>query len=295
MSVPAAYLAVIVIWSTTPLTIKWSSDGLSYIAGVTGRMLIGTVICVMLVKLMRVSMPWHRQAVRAYAIGALAVFAGMISVYWGAQYINSGLVALLFGLSPLATTVIAVTLGTESKPESSKLFGIMLALIGLFCVVLLDTSTTTLNTQSLYGMVAVFIGMLFHSISTVWVKKIAQDLSAMSMTTGSLLLSMPLYLLVWVWVDGTIPTNIPTHALGSILYLSVFGSVLGYIFYFYTLRHVSASNVVLITLITPVTALLIGQAFNNEQVTAVVWFGTALIILGLAIHHWGHHMRPKPA
>jgi len=295
MSVPAAYLAVIAIWSTTPLTIKWSSDGLSFIAGVTSRMLIGTIICLVLIKLMRVSMPWHRKAVRAYAAGAMAVFAGMISVYWGAQYINSGLVALLFGLSPLATTVIAVTLGTEARPGSSKLLGIILALTGLFCVVSLDASSTTLNVDSVYGMIAVFIGMLFHSISTVWVKQIAQDLSAMSMTTGSLLLSMPLYLLVWVWADGSMPTNVPTHAVGSILYLGIFGSVLGYMFYFYTLRHVSASNVVLITLITPVTALLIGQAFNNEQVTAVVWFGTSLIILGLAIHQWGHHMRPKPA
>jgi len=295
MSVPAAYLAVIAIWSTTPLTIKWSSEGSSFIAGVTARMLIGTIICLVLVKLLRIAMPWHRQAVQAYVAGSLAVFAGMLTVYWGAQYIDSGLVALLFGLSPLATTVIAVAMGMESRPGPMKLLGIATALIGLFFVVSLGTANGSSSEYELYGMIAVFIAMLFHSISTVWVKQVGQSMSALSMTTGSLLVSMPMYLAVWWFVDGSIPQQVPLHAIGSIVYLGIFGSVLGYLFYFYTLRHVSASNVALIPLITPVTALLIGQAFNGEQVTPVVWFGTGLIILGLSMHQWGHRLRLKPA
>ncbi len=295
MSVPAAYLAVIVIWSTTPLAIKWSSEGPSFIAGVTSRMIIGTVICLVLVKLLRVAMPWHRQAVYAYIAGSLAVFAGMLSVYWGAQFIESGLVALLFGLTPLAITVISVSMGTESRPGLFKLMGILIALSGLFCIVLLGGEAGHITEQSLYGMLAVFMGMLMHSVSTVWVKQLGQQMSALAMTTGSLLFSMPLYLIVWYFADGTIPDHVPMHAIGSIIYLGIFGSVLGYVFYFYTLRHVSATNVGLITLITPVTALLIGQAMNGENVTGIVWFGTSLIILGLSMHQWEQRRRLKAA
>ena len=286
MSVPAAYLAVIVIWSTTPLTIKWSGEGLSFIAGVTSRMLIGTIICLVLVKLLGIVMPWHRKAVYAYTAGSLAVFGGMLSVYWGAQFIESGLVALLFGLTPLAITIISVSMGTESRPGLLKLLGIVIALTGLFSIVLLGSETGHINENSLYGMFAVFMGMLMHSVSTVWVKQLGEALPALAMTTGSLLFSMPLYLIVWWFVDGTIPQAVPMHALGSIIYLGIFGSVLGYMFYFYTLRHVSATNVGLIPLITPITALLIGQALNNETVTAVMWLGTSLIIIGLSMHQW---------
>ncbi len=295
MSVPAAYLAVIVIWSTTPLAIKWSSEGPSFIAGVTSRMIIGTIICLVLVKLFRVALPWHRKAVYAYLAGSLAVFAGMLSVYWGAQFIESGLVALLFGLTPLAITIISVSMGTESRPGLLKLLGIIVALTGLFCIVLLGGDAGHLTEKGLYGMLAVFMGMLMHSVSTVWVKQLGEQMSALSMTTGSLLFSMPLYLIVWYFVDGTIPDSMPVHAIGSIIYLGIFGSVLGYIFYFYTLRHVSATNVGLITLITPVTALLLGQALNGEAVTAIVWFGTSLIILGLSMHQWEQRRRLKPA
>ena len=292
MSVPAAYLAVIAIWSTTPLAIKWSSEGPGFATGVTARMVIGTVICLLIVRLFRVEVPWHRRAVQAYAAGSLAVFGGMMSVYWGAQFIDSGLVALLFGLTPLATTIISVTTGTESRPGMMKLFAIFIALVGL-CIILLPGSLDSgdTNARSVYGMAAVFMGMLMHSVSTVWVKNTAQGLPAMAMTTGSLLMSLPLYLLSWYIIDGTIPAQIDTRAIGSIVYLGLFGSVLGYIMYFYALRHVTASKMALLTLITPVTALLLGQALNNEQVTPMVWLGTGMILLGLVLHQWGHRLR----
>jgi len=296
MSVPAAYLAVIAIWSTTPLTIKWSSEGPGYVAGVTGRMLIGTVICLIIVKLFRIEMPWHRRAVEAYAAGSLAVFGGMMSVYWGAQFIDSGMVALLFGLTPLATTVIAVMTGAESRPGAIKIIAIFIALSGLACILLPGSDSTGYeNSDTVYGMAAVFAGMLMHSVSTVWAKKAAQGLPAMAMTTGSLLMSMPLYLLSWYVIDGTIPTSIDTRAVSSIIYLGVFGSVLGYMLYFYALRHVTASKMALLTLVTPVTALLLGQALNQEQVTATVWTGTGMIMLGLVMHQWGHRLRFRTA
>jgi len=293
MSVPAAYLAVIVIWSTTPLAIKWSSEGPGFIVGVTSRMIIGTIICLLLVKLLRIAMPWHRQAVYAYLAGSLAVFAGMISVYWGAQFIESGLVALLFGLTPLAITIISVSMGTESRPGVFKVLGIFTALAGLACIVFLGGEAGHVTEKSLYGMLAVFAGMLMHSVSAVWVKQVGQDISALAMTTGSLLVSMPLYLLVWWFAGGSVPQNVSMQSIGSIIYLGIFGSVLGYIFYFYTLRHVSVTNVALITLITPVTALFIGQALNGEAVTGIMWFGTSLIILGLSMHQWEQRRRLK--
>ena len=294
MSVPAAYLTVIVIWSTTPLAIKWSSDGPSFIAGVTARMIIGTVICLILIKLLGIVMPRDRRALSAYAAGSVAVFGGMLSVYWGAQYIDSGLVALIFGLTPLAITIISVSLGTESRPGVLKLFGILTALSGLACIVLLGSKSGQISEQSMLGMAAVLMGMVMHSISTVWVKQIGQQLPALAMTTGSLLFSLPLYLLVWWFVDGSWPATISEHALGSIIYLGIFGSVLGYLFYFYTLRYVSATSVGLIPLVTPVTALLLGQLLNGEEVSPIVWMGTVLIIVGLSMHQWEQRRRLKP-
>jgi drug/metabolite transporter (DMT)-like permease len=60
--------------------------------------------------------------------------------------------------------------------------------------------------------------------------------------------------------------------------------------YFYVLKHVQASKVALITLMTPVSALFIGQGFNGEHITANVWYGTGVILAALVVHQWGDRL-----
>jgi drug/metabolite transporter (DMT)-like permease len=86
---------------------------------------------------------------------------------------------------------------------------------------------------------------------------------------------------------------IEQRALISIVYLGVVGSVLGFALYFYVLRYVETTKVALITLITPVMALLAGQWLNAEQVASKVWVGTALIMLGLVGFELGGRIRTQ--
>ena len=115
MSVPTAFIGVIIIWSTTPLAIQWSSEGWGFIFGVTGRMMLGIAICALLLLMMRKKIPLHPNALVTYVIAGLGIFGAMTSVYWGSQYISSGLVAVLFGLSPVVTTIMAAIVLKESR------------------------------------------------------------------------------------------------------------------------------------------------------------------------------------
>ena len=76
MSVPLAFLAVVLIWSTTPLAIKWSGEGPGYLFGVFSRMALAVVVCLALLLILRRQLPWHRDARRAYLSGALEPSAG---------------------------------------------------------------------------------------------------------------------------------------------------------------------------------------------------------------------------
>ena len=115
MSVPLAYLGIILIWSTTPLTIQWSTQGVGFALAVFARMLIGVIVAALIIALWRIRFPLHRRACRAYLVGGLALFGGMIFTYWGARYVHSGLISVLFGLSPLAAAILgAVFVGERS-------------------------------------------------------------------------------------------------------------------------------------------------------------------------------------
>ena len=284
MSVPAAYIGVIIIWSTTPLAIKWSGEEVGFLFGVASRMLIGAAVCSLIMVLLARKLPWHREARQTYLAAGLGLYGAMMSVYWGAQHIPSGLISVIFGLTPIVTGVIAAIWLQERSLTTSKLAGVILGILGL--VIIFGTGIE-LSDDAMYGIAAVLVAVLLHSVSAVWVKAISAQLPALEVTNGGLLVAAPLYLLPWLLFGNSWPANVPLRVTLSISYLAIFGSVLGFIMYFYVLKHIEASRVALITLVTPVLALILGQELNNESIQPVVWVGTCCILLGMSIYQWG--------
>ena len=89
MSVPLAYLGVVIVWSTTPLAIKWSGEDVGFLFGVASRMALGLTVSLLLIGLWRKSLPRTKQAFHVYLAAGIPIFFAMSSVYWGAQYIQS--------------------------------------------------------------------------------------------------------------------------------------------------------------------------------------------------------------
>jgi drug/metabolite transporter (DMT)-like permease len=279
MSIPAAYIGVVLIWGTTPLAIKWSGESVGYLFGVTARMVIGLTLALLVLKLMRLRLPWHRRARKTYLVAGLGIFLAMTCVYWSAQFIPSGWISVVFGLSPIVTGLMARLWLMEQGLTLPRLLALLLALAGLFLIFNVGLQA---GEQALYGLIGVLFSVVCHSASAVWIKRIDARLHGLSVTTGGLAVAVPLFLLSWFLQGESWPLLIDGRVLGSILYLGVVGSVLGFALYFYVLRHVETTRVALITLMTPVIALLAGQWFNGETIDLRVWTGAVLIMLGLA-------------
>ncbi len=283
MSVPAAYLGVILIWSTTPLAIKWSGEA-GFLFGVTTRMLIGAVLCFVLLRLLRVSFPWHRDARRAYLAAALGVFGSMMCAYWGAQFIPSGFISVLFGITPFATGIMAAVWLDERFPSPMRLVGIGLGVIGLFFIF---GAGLRLEGQAWLGISAVLVAALLHSASGVWIKRTGARVHPVALNAGALSIAVPLYAISWLAFERHLPEQLGMRPLAAIVYLGVFGTALGFVLYFYVLQHLPAGVIALITLIAPVIALFIGHWLNGEIIHAMVWVGTGCILAGLLLYQFG--------
>lgn len=287
MSIPAAFVGVILIWSTTPLAIQWSSEGWGFMFGAASRMAIGALVCLIILYVMRNKLPWHKKAFATYIAAGIGVYGAMFSVYWGAQYIPSGLIAVLFGLSPMATAFMAAIWLNERSLTVAKLFAASLGVFGVYVIFQADFSANQFAWQ---GILAILMSVFLHTFSSVWVKKIGADISGLAITSGALLLVVPLYFLTWLLFSDNTVTHTTVRASVSTVYLGVFGSVIGFSLYFYVLKHMQASKVALITLITPILALFIGEFINGEQVSPTIWLGTVLIITALIVHQWGDNV-----
>jgi drug/metabolite transporter (DMT)-like permease len=288
MSIPAAFLAVVIIWSTTPLAIQWSSEGWGFLTGVTARMMLGALFCLLLLRIFGDELRWHKSARQTYFAAAVGIYGALLAVYWGAQYIPSGLIAVLFGLSPIATALMASFWLQERSLTAAKILG---ALVGLGGVGIIFWSRTVGDTFAWQGVVAVLGAMTLQCGSGVWVKRIGADMSGLAVTAGALLLAVPMYFITWLVFGEHSFNHVTLRAVGALLYLGFVGSVVGFTLYFYVLKHVQANKVALITLMTPVSALFIGRVLNGEHVAVNVWWGTAMILAALIIHQWGDRWR----
>jgi len=287
MSIPAAYLGIILIWSTTPLAIKWSGESAGFLFGVSLRMFISVLICAVIMSFMSRRLQWHRQALKVYFVASIGIFGSMMSVYWGAQFVESGLIAVIFGLTPIVTGLFAVVWLKEEVFSITKAVGLVLGVIGIAIIFLRGVSFGSL---SILGISAIFFAMLLHAGSTVWMKQVQSDIKSLDAVYGGLLVSLPMYAISWWLLDQPWPETISERSLISISYLGLMGSVVGFILFYYVLQNISASRVGLIPLFTPVIALVLGSQLNNEVIPFVVWIGSGLILFGMSVYQWGHRI-----
>jgi drug/metabolite transporter (DMT)-like permease len=194
------------------------------------------------------------------------------------------MIAVLYGLSPLITSLGAMLWLEEEALTTSKLAGMLMGVLGLFFVF---RGGLGLGAGSMAGLVALFLAVVSQSLGLVWLKRIGDDSPPLAMTLGILVVALPLFFAAWWMIDGNVPIAIPERAVAATLYLGTFGSVLGFALYYYLIKHMEAGRIALITLITPVIALLLGHGLNNEAVLPQVWLGTASIVFGLCLHRWG--------
>lgn len=276
-----AYFLMIAIWSTTPLAIQWSSQGVDFITGLFLRMLIGSVLALALTLLWYKTLPLHQGARRVYMASALAIYGAMMLVYWGAQYINSGLVSVLYGLSPIFSGFFSVLILQQNDFSYHKMFG---TLLGVFGLAIIFTGQIHYGELAILGILATLFSALLHSASAVWIKRLNTPLPALIVTTGGLVFAMPLFLLTFLLFAEPLPEALPSRTFWSILYLGSIGSVIGFVSYYFVLARLQPTTVALATLITPVIALLLGTLFNEEHITLSIFWGTSLIMMALLIH-----------
>ena len=284
MSIPLAFIGTILIWSTTPLAIQWSVQGASFSFAVMSRMLIGLVICLALLRATGTPFLFTPPARRLYAVSGLTLFVSMLLTYWGALHIPSGLISVIYGMSPLVTGVFMTLWLSERTLTPIRVVGLALGLTGLW---LIFGQPWPGDGRATLGTLAVVVGMTVQVLGLVWIKRMNQGISSLAITTGSLGFAMPCFVLAWLIADSArLPPDTTPRAAVAIVYLGVLGSVVGFTLYYYIIKHLDAGRVALIMLITPVTALLLGQTLNAEFIPGMGWAGIALIGAGLVLYEW---------
>lgn len=279
-----AWLFVVLVWSTTPLAIQWSAQGAGFLYSLMLRMLIAAVLFAGVLAWRQHAELLTREGLVAAAVSGFGIFATMMLVYWAAQFIPSGLIAVLFGLSPIAAALWSQWLLPGDRITPLGIVGVIVGVGGLWTIF---GSGTALAAVAVPGIAATLAGVVVQNGVLVVLKRFGAQRSALTMTAGGVIVATLGYLAAWFIAGMPVPQDIPLRASASIVYLGIVGSVAGFLVYFWLLKRISAISLSLVTLITPVTALLLGRWFNDERLPAEIWLGIGLILAGLALYQFG--------
>ena len=278
-----AYLTVILIWSGTPLAIQLSQQGLDFYTALVLRMWLAALLSLPVLWLLRQPLALHKAALTSYLAGSVGVYGAMLSVYWGSLFIPSGLISVMYGLSPMLSGAIAYFWLKERELTPIRSMALLLALAGLALVV---SARTAIDGDAWRGIVGTLLSVFFFAWSAVWVKKTNAGLHPMVQTSGTLWFSSLLYLITLPIFGIHIPDDWSLTSQLGLSYLVVLGSIVGFMLYFYILKYLSAARVTLITLISPVLALTWGNLLNDESFQLVALKGAALLLVGLGLYQW---------
>jgi len=277
------YALLVLIWATTPLAIVWSVAEIHPMWVLIIRYFGASIIALFLLKIMRDPLPFDRTSMKSYLAGSLNLIGAQLFIYLAANYLTSGLMALIFGFSPLIAGLIGHMILKNHKLIWLQWLGMAVAVAGL-CFVFADSADSKINP---WGVVLMLISMVSYISSIFWVKQISAPLSPMSQATGSLLVSAAgsLVLVPFIWQH--IPTQLPgTQAMIGFVFTMIMSSIVAMLCYFWLIRRLNASTVSLSNVMTPVIALVLGATLNHEIISSHAFAGIAVVMFGIIMYFW---------
>ncbi|MEM8541786.1 MAG: DMT family transporter [Pseudomonadota bacterium] len=202
-------------------------------------------------------------------------------IVWGQTQISSGLASIFNATTPFFTVLVAGALLADERINSQKLTGVALGLLGT--IVLIGPEALSGLSGPVFGQAAVMCAALSYAFAATYSRRFKSwGVSPLIVATGQATMATLMLLPVTLMLDGpTALLDVPIVAVGSIIGLAFFSTVLAYILYFRLIESAGATNAALVTFLVPISAILLGVTVLGETLSALHAVGMTLIGAGL--------------
>lgn len=279
----AMLVALSVLWGGSFLFVGVAVRELPPLTLVVLRVGLAALALLAVMRVMSVAMPREPRAWAALLVmGVLNNVVPFTLIAWGQSHITSGVASILNATTPLFGVLVAHVWTSDEKITPGRLAGVIVGFAGV--VVMMGGAALQFREADVLAQIAVLIASIFYAVSGVFARRftrmgIAPLATAAGMLTASSVLLLPIALVVdrpW-----TLPAPSPA-ALLSVAALALVSTAFAYILYFRILAAAGATNILLVTFLVPVSAIVLGATLLDESLEPKHLAGMALIGLGLA-------------
>ena len=251
---------------------------------VTARVGLAALALLFLMKMLGQGIQLNRQILKAFfGMSFLNNVVPFSLIVWGQQHIASGVASILNATTPLFTMLVAHWFTTDEKINPRRLLGVLTGMGGVGLMMGLDSMES--SGFHLLGQSAILLAAFSYGLAGVYGKRFAQlEIPPLATATGQLCASSMILIPLTLWIDQPWTMAMPSiEGMGSLLGIALLSTALAYVIYFRLLKTAGATNLLLVTLLIPVSAIILGVFLLDESLEPQHLSGMAVISLGLLI------------
>lgn len=271
-------------WGTTFLAIRIGVETIPpfILAGIR-NLISGCIIFLFLIFQKKLESISLRQFGRAFLLAILMIVLANGLTTFSEKYITSGLASLISTLSPFFVLTLNLALGNEKLSLKTTL-GIALGMLGIF-LIYQNSLTDLLNPNYRTGVFALLLAVLSWSIGTIITKKgSANSLSMLMNVSLQMLIAGVVLTFIQLYFTPEFSTaNWSLNSILAMIYLAVFGSVVGYVAFSYLITQMPSTKVSVLSYVNLVVALFLGWLILDETITTRIILAATFIIGGVCI------------
>jgi drug/metabolite transporter (DMT)-like permease len=268
-----------ILWGGSFFFAKIAVDELPPLTLALGR--VGIAAALLAVLAGRAGLISLARAWPAFAVlGLLNNVIPFTLIFWGQTHIPSGLASIFNATTPIFTALIAHFATRDEKLDAAKLVGVTTGFVGVMAMlgpeVLGDIGV------GVWAQLACLVAAVSYAVAGIWGRRLAH-LPAVTVAAGQLIAATVVLAPLAMLVDRPWRLAMPSPAaLAALLALAVLSTALAYVIYFRILARAGATNLLLVTFLIPVSAILLGTAVLGERLAPHHFAGMAIIAVGLA-------------
>ena len=279
-------MIAVIVWACAFPFISIGLGELSFINLTIMRFLVVCVAFFIILLLVpkKFSKLYKKDILPIFILGFFGVMVYHLGLNYGEQYISPSVASLIIATIPIYVVILA-TIFLNEKIKIVKLFGIILALLGVIIISIWGKENISIEVDYIFAAFAVLLAAIMGALYTIAGKKLLERYNGLSLTVYAIVLGS-IGLIPFVFISPTLIdeiTMMSTTAWVAILFLGIFSTVIGYVIWYVALEMKTASSVSVYLYAIPVLSTIISYFFLGDEITYFFVLGGVFVILGLVL------------
>ena len=277
------WLLLCIVWGTTWIFIKIGLQDLPPITFAVARFLLAVLLLLPILTIGKLPLPKTSKEWKLIAFTGFLQFSINYSmVFWSEQYISSGLAAVLQATITVFGLLLAWIFLPSEKITRLKVFAVFLGIIGVAVIFLEQLKID--NVMAFAGCVAIVVGAYAAAQASILIKAKGSSLHPASLVFTQMVCGLPAIIIYALVAEGNpLAFNWTWRAILCVAYLTVFGTIAAFWLYYWLLSRIESTKAMMISLVTPLIAVIIGAIVLGETLPPQTLFGGLLILVSIGL------------